>query len=62
MVPKREEPLYLHSHYFITPKRTIFAASNFDTTSELTLQIVGWGATKSTCYETDNKRQHEHIG
>ena len=40
MVPKQEEPLYLHSHYFITPKRTIFAASNFDTTSKLTLQIV----------------------
>ena len=41
MVPIREEPLYRRLLDFIAEKHITFAASNFDTTSELTLQIVG---------------------
>lgn len=42
MVPNCKEPLYTRVLDFICEKRITFAASNFDTTSELTLQIVWW--------------------
>ena len=60
MVPDWKEPLYSWLLDFISEKRITFAASNFDTTSELTLQIVWWGYYKSASYETDNKQQQEH--
>lgn len=41
MVPNWEEPLYTRLLDFISKKRITFAASNFDTTSELALQTVG---------------------
>ena len=43
MVPNSKEPLYTRLLGFISERRITFAASNFDTTSELTLQIVWWG-------------------
>lgn len=41
MVPSLEEPLYTLPLDFISEIHVTFAASNFDTTSELALQIVG---------------------
>ena len=59
MVPNWEEPIYSWPLDFISEKRITFAASNFDTTSELTLQIV-CGVQQSAYYETGNKQQQEH--
>ena len=41
MVPNSKEPLYTRLLGFISERRITFAAANFDTTSELTLQIIG---------------------
>ena len=59
MVPNWEEPIYSWPLDFISEKRITFAASNFVTTSELTLQMVG-GVLKTTYDETDDKQQQEH--
>ena len=60
MVPNWEEPIYLWLLDFIREKRITFAASNFETTSELTLQIIG-GVQQSAYYETGNKQQQGHY-
>lgn len=59
MVPNYEEPIYSWLIDLFCEKCITFAASNFDTTSELTLQMVG-GVLKTTYDETDDKQQQEH--
>ena len=59
MVPNWEEPIYPWLLDFIRENRITFAASNFDTTSELTLQIFG-GVQQLAYYETGNKQQQGH--
>ena len=61
MVPNVEEPFFYEIIDFISKKCNTFAASNFDTTTELTLQMVG-GVLKTTYDETDDNQQQEHYG
>lgn len=56
MVPNVEEPFFYEIIDFISKKCNTFAASNFDTATELTLQMVG-GVLKTTYDETDDKQQ-----
>lgn len=57
MVPNCEEPLFSWISDYISEKRITFAASNFETTSELTLQIVG-GVNKKQDTWKHQKQKH----